>query len=99
MFPLQLLLKRACRDLEEIEEAEQERTGSLPAHRKLRRQIARKMQSAKQLLVTRPVHWLSRRPCLQPLRVCLVQGRRKLLVWGLVLLIRLLRSFLGTPRR
>jgi len=93
------MLRHQSRRLAEIVEAELEKTGSLPVHRKLKRLIAKKMRNANAWLVKRPINWLSQRRCLQPLRRSLVQTRRRVLFWLLARVVRILRRFLGSPKR
>lgn len=98
LLPLRFMLRSQCRSLEETEEAEKERTGLLPVHRKLSRRIRKGIGSAKNCLVSRPLKWLSLRPCLQPLRTFLVLSRRRLVLKCLALLLRALRLSLGNRR-
>ena len=97
-LPLELLLRHQSRRLAEIAEAELEKTGSLPVHRRLRRLIRKKIGSASGWLAKRPFNWLSRRRSLQPLRRSLVQARRRLLLFLLVSVVRILRRSLGNQK-
>jgi len=102
-LPLELMLRHQSRRLAAIEEDVLAKTGLLPARRRLKRLIAKKLRQTSELLVKRPLNWLCRRRCLQPLRRAVVQSRRRLLVKLLEVLVRSLRSKLrqspGSPRR
>jgi hypothetical protein len=88
--------------MEAIEEADLERTGSLPVHRKLKRRIRNTIGSVSAWLVKRPLKWLSHRRSLLWVRPALVRGRRHLVCLVLLFLVKGLRriqSFRGIPRR
>ena len=97
-LPLELLLRHQFRSMEEIEEANLERTGSLPVLRLLKRRTKKLIWSASKRLALRPLRWLSRLRSLQPFRVRLVQARRRLLLGALLLVVRILRRSLGSQR-
>jgi hypothetical protein len=98
-LPLHLMLLHQFHRMEAIEEDALAKTGSLPVRRQLKRLIRIATVSASRLIVKRPLKWLCRRRCLQPLRFRLVRGRRRLLVWLLTFLARKLRQSLGSPKR
>jgi hypothetical protein len=102
LLPLRFMLRSQCRSLEETEEAENERMGLLPVHRKLLRLIKRRIGSASKTCVSKPLKWLSRLPCLQPTLLAarrgLVQCRRRLALKCLALMLRGLRLSLGSRK-
>ena len=55
------------------------------------------MLRASKRLALSPLKWLSRRRCLQPLRVATVQLRRRLVVAVLWLLVRMVRRTIRRP--
>ncbi len=97
-LPLEFMLRLQCRRMEAIEEDVLAKTGSLPVRRRLKRLTRNAIGTASRLIVKQPLNWLCRRRCLQPLRHRLVQGRRRLLVWMLTLLVRNLPRFLGNRK-
>ena len=96
-LPLQLLLQSQYRSLVETAEAESEKTGLLPVHRKLWRRTKNAIAIARKQLADRPLLWLCRQPCLQPLRTAMVQCKRRLAVQLLVCLVRICRQLRSSP--
>lgn len=87
LLPFRLLL--AYLRSVETEAERNARMALLPVHQRLLRQTARKMLSVSVNSVKKPLNWLSRQPCLQPLRVRLVNLKRRCLVNLVLLLLRL----------
>lgn len=102
-LPLEFLVRQQSHRLARLEEDVLAKTGCLPVHRRLKRLTRNAIANGRKLIVSRPLNWLCRRRCLQPLRRVLVQGRRRLLVKFLQLLVRALRQKLrpspGNPKR
>lgn len=99
LLPLEFLLRKQLRTLEATAEAARVKMDLLPVHRKLTRRIGEQIGSVSGWLVKKPLLWLSRRRSLQWLRPALVQGRRNLVLFLLVNLIKVLRRFPGNRRR
>lgn len=98
-IPLRLTLLYQSLCSAEIEEEKKERTAWFPVHRRLSRRLAKLMRSASALLVLSPLKWLSRRRCLQPARVRLIQFRRRCLVNLLLILVKCLRLLFRGARK
>jgi len=95
LLPMRLLQSYLSRSSEETEGASDARTDLCPDRPRPLRRIARKMLSANAGTAKSALNWLNRRRCLQPLRVRLVQLRRRLVLKGLSLSLRSLRQYLG----
>lgn len=98
-LPFQLVLQNQLRKLEAIRLHELASSNSLSTRHKVRRNVARLMRSARDFVVNKPLEWLSRRRCLQPVRVFLVNSRRRATMFLLVGAVRLVRSALRSRGR
>ena len=98
LLPLSFLLRSQLATLAAIQPDEKASSDSPSTPQRVKRSVARLTQSANNFVVNRPLAWLSRRRCLQPLRVRLVNSRRRLTVWLLVRLVRLARWSLNRRR-
>jgi len=98
-LPVELMLKVQCRSLAATQpDATPRNSNSRSILQRVRRNVAKRMRSASDYVG----QTLSRRRCLQPLRRLLVQSKRRLTIFLLVRLLRLLRWELrqrsrGTP--
>ncbi len=93
-LPIQLLLQSQLRKLDKG-------TSSISPStlQRVKRSVANLSAFVSRRLVQWPLAWLSRRRCLQPLRVLLVNTRRRATLFLLVRAVRLARSALRSRGR